>query len=510
MKPRYTIFKWPLEHDSSGEHYKLRNKWDKYGWNKDTLKEMTSFKDPRTGKQTNLVDTEGVGLTNLKQLQRQIVDKTAEGDLSDLDRKKYIQMYKYLDSNRKLHTTGCNKHTNEADCVNYGATGSLGGNDLLHPCDWKPIGSAYKANSNRESAVTSTKPPCVPNYMEDPLDVWHKRLDAEEMREHNNKWAEKRVKRQGPRRVAFLERHSERKKRAEQKKKEGVIKILEASNRLTDAAYLRAIKEDFSWGKCIGCEYKVKEALTCSVNLSHKLCQECMPNAIRGINDPESTSYNADGRVICREGCGGEFPLEGFIPYVDRETFSKLLDRRKDGMRNQVRRELASERNDIVSELELVISADSCPKCNTKYLGFDGCAALSCGNANCRDEDGQPTQFCAYCTVFYGNRTAVHDHVRICDMRPPTQRDPYYIDDQNAFQRLRKEQRRPRVKEYLNAQTANNLEFIFNNRVCMTALETMELTLRKDADAIVVVDTRIQNDQQDHIPEDLVDGPEND
>jgi hypothetical protein len=75
-----------------------------------------------------------------------------------------------------------------------------------------------------------------------------------------------------------------------------------------------------------------------------------------------------------------------------------------------------------------------CPRCRAVFGDFDGCAALTCGAAQCR------AGFCALCLKDCGGDA--HGHVRSCALNP--KKNEYFID-KAVWRKIIDEQRRQQV-----------------------------------------------------------------
>ena len=63
------------------------------------------------------------------------------------------------------------------------------------------------------------------------------------------------------------------------------------------------------------------------------------------------------------------------------------------------------------------IMCDACPSCKSVHLEFDACMSVSC--RTCKDINGRPLNFCAWCYEFVGTSQEVHDHLHICPQHLP-------------------------------------------------------------------------------------------
>jgi hypothetical protein len=83
------------------------------------------------------------------------------------------------------------------------------------------------------------------------------------------------------------------------------------------------------------------------------------------------------------------------------------------------------------------LQADSCPRCERVFVDFEGCAALTCGFADCG------AAFCAFCLEDCGDDS--HAHVRRCRLNP--RRDEYYVD-KTTWASIRRAERIVSVRAY--------------------------------------------------------------
>jgi len=92
-------------------------------------------------------------------------------------------------------------------------------------------------------------------------------------------------------------------------------------------------------------------------------------------------------------------------------------------------------RLDIVNEFLTL----SCPRCNTAFLDYSGCAALTCANGNCK------ASFCAICLKDCG--ADAHAHVIIC---PENASKELFVSDE-YFREYHRKRRESVINEKLNS-----------------------------------------------------------
>ncbi|CAG7822994.1 unnamed protein product [Allacma fusca] len=103
--------------------------------------------------------------------------------------------------------------------------------------------------------------------------------------------------------------------------------------------------------------------------------------------------------------------------------------------------EAQNGRSDVVvrclKEIHEQIFNLACPRCNLVFSQFEGCAAVTCSSCKCA--------FCGICLQDCGSNA--HSHVKeTCSKNP--RKGQYYIDE-DQLNRIHKEMRVKKLKEYL-------------------------------------------------------------
>jgi len=183
--------------------------------------------------------------------------------------------------------------------------------------------------------------------------------------------------------------------------------------------------------ECIICgEKRLRiDGLSCP-GRDHFTCWECMQGYIGSIAGPGALlgKVNTDGCLRCPgTKCGHFFGGDDYRHEAPSEVFDALQnlivltiasreaqearEETEERMKKEfdqinklegVERTAAMHRHNIVTNIMNL----QCPRCNTVFVAFDGCFALTCSNNTCG------AGFCAWCLQNCG--TDAHEHVLVC------------------------------------------------------------------------------------------------
>jgi len=134
---------------------------------------------------------------------------------------------------------------------------------------------------------------------------------------------------------------------------------------------------------------------------------------------------------------------DGGAPAVRPAHPGQTCEQRREAiLADEKARKEALERKliDARKEIETILDV-SCPRCHTRFAGFDGCAALYCSNQACK------AGFCALC--FADCRDNAHDHVRTCPLRGDHFSGTYHLKEPRdvTWQRALRPGRRTKLEQ---------------------------------------------------------------
>ena len=134
---------------------------------------------------------------------------------------------------------------------------------------------------------------------------------------------------------------------------------------------------------------------------------------------------------------------DGGAPAVRPAHPGQTCEQRREAIQaNETARKEALERKliDARKEIEDILDV-SCPRCNTRFAGFTGCAALYCSNQACK------AGFCALCFADCGSNA--HNHVTKCPLRGDHFRGTYHLKEpeDQTWQRALKPGRRTKLEQ---------------------------------------------------------------
>eukprot|EP00043_Microstomoeca_roanoka_P020136 m.238209 g.238209 ORF g.238209 m.238209 type:complete len:628 (-) comp17114_c2_seq1:58-1941(-) len=188
---------------------------------------------------------------------------------------------------------------------------------------------------------------------------------------------------------------------------------------------------------CVNCRDRLEDddpSVRC--NQRHTMCQECVEQLVRAaVNDPNNQhAFTDEGALKCME-CQQPLPEASVIQLLsfNRELAARFLAVRLDLARRQGRLEAERRQHQRSSSrktqghgrtspalrqrfdvsrlrldcIENVLTL-ACPRCNTAFIDFDGCCAVTCQQPYCR------AFFCGLCLKLSPTATENHVHVRQC------------------------------------------------------------------------------------------------
>lgn len=190
----------------------------------------------------------------------------------------------------------------------------------------------------------------------------------------------------------------------------------------------------------------------------HYTCQHCFS---RHVCFPESLCTGGEagrssvkcGMAYGKDPCKATFTLQQTAKCVTSPAFETLRRNADDLRLVEVQREFERwkveheeaqakrsemERRVLASRQRIEeLQSDRCPRCERVFIDFEGCAALTCGYADCG------AAFCAFCGEDCGDDS--HVHVRRCRLNP--RRDEYYVD-RTTWATIRRAERIVNVRAY--------------------------------------------------------------
>jgi hypothetical protein len=162
----------------------------------------------------------------------------------------------------------------------------------------------------------------------------------------------------------------------------------------------------------------------------HFTCWSCLSNYMEAAQQPGAISsyVNADGHLTCPEckdpydlttlTSGGKAPKEMIDAFIQLKLMTKVTEERQvivkeEKLKFEKELKRIQEMDEFERNVELLrkqiiekIFSLHCPRCETVFMDFEGCFALTCGANRCH------AGFCAWCLQDCGEDA--HSHVPNC------------------------------------------------------------------------------------------------
>lgn len=197
------------------------------------------------------------------------------------------------------------------------------------------------------------------------------------------------------------------------------------------------------------------KGVECDAQARHFACDECFSLHLEGL---EALCRDGPaGRIKCCAsafaGCTATFSFQTAAQHATPLAFDAVRKNADDLKQVELQGEFAlwkerfetefaakseEERRAIAARRHIEEMMDlHCPKCNSVFGQFTGCAALTCAYAGCN------AHFCAFCLADCGSDA--HPHVRACPLNP--KRNEYFVDEA-TWARVVDGERRKKLQTY--------------------------------------------------------------
>lgn len=147
----------------------------------------------------------------------------------------------------------------------------------------------------------------------------------------------------------------------------------------------------------------------------------------------------------------------------------------------------SSEVTKFVREIQENILNLLCPKCNTPFYDFSGCAAVSC--ERCKG------YFCGLCLEYCESSDNAHSHVKNC----PKNKGKDYFVAESTLNEVHRSMRKQKIQEFVSRISNPKIR----NNVCMAIKKDLtDLGINQDFIASLLLDSSyVSSNESERIEE---------